>query len=63
MKRPAIMIPLLYSRVGMGPSGSSNEGISGGRGGKLYNLASLSMDEESAAGEEEESLLSDSLQG
>ena len=54
------MIPLLYTRGGMGPSVSSKEGISGGRGGKLYNLASLSIDEE-VAGEEEESSLLDSL--
>jgi len=58
MRRPAIMIPLLYSRVGMGPSGSSKEGTCGGRGGKLYNFASLSMDEELTEDEDESSLLS-----
>ena len=35
IRRPAIMIPLLYSRGGMGPSVSSKEGTCGGRGGKL----------------------------
>jgi hypothetical protein len=54
------MIPLLYSRIGMGPSGSSKVGTSGGRGGKLYNFASLSMDE-GVDGEKESSLLSVSL--
>ena len=54
------MMPLLYSRVGMVASGSSKVGTSGGRGGKLYNFAILSMDE-GVAGEKESSLLSVSL--
>jgi hypothetical protein len=61
MRRPAIMIPLLYSRGGMATSGSSKVGTSGGRGGKLYNFASLSIDEGVAGEKEESSLLSVSL--
>lgn len=61
MRRPAIMIPLLYSRGGMiTSSDSSKVGGHGGRGGKLYNFASLAMDEgdsgEGVAGEKESSL-------
>lgn len=57
MRRPAIMMPLLYSGAIKGTSGSSKLGTSGGRGGKLHNLASLSIDD----GEYELSLLSVSL--
>lgn len=55
MSRPAIMIPLLYSGIGTVTSESSKVGGGGGRGGKLYNLASLAMDE-GLAGERESSL-------
>jgi hypothetical protein len=53
------MIPLLYSRVGKGTS-SLKVGTSGGRGGKLYNFASLWMDD-GVGGVKEPSLLSVSL--
>jgi hypothetical protein len=53
MRRPAIMIPLLYSKIGMGTS--SKVGGGGGMAGKLYSLASLSIDE-GLAGDDESSL-------
>jgi hypothetical protein len=55
MRRPAIMIPLLYSGIGKGTSESSKVGGGGGMGGKLYSLASLSIDE-GLAGDDESSL-------